>query len=176
MELALSEVGKLDYCIRECDQILSQPEGSDESYSTAQVMKGEALYIEKKYEECFDCMTSLLKKYPQEKRAGLVAQLHLGAVLFVKKDYQNAREEFQKVVDNYTDADNWPGKNHRGEAMLYLARTDLAEEKFENAGVIFEKTCRSYKKTKEGDKAKQYLQRYYPQIWENLRREEEFAQ
>jgi TolA-binding protein len=173
MELAGCGKGSFDDCITECDRILVIEGASDHCYSTASVMKGESLYLQKKYDECLKIMSGILIEYPHKKRPAMMAQLHIGAVYFVKKDYVNARKEFQKVIDNFTDADNWRKTNIRGNALVFLARVDMAEKKFKSAEKYFKQVYINYPDTKEANQAEKYLGRYYPQIWENIKRREE---
>lgn len=163
-----SGTGSLNDCIHECDRILWSDNATTETSATAMVMKGEALYLQYKYNESYAVMSELLQRYPDVRRPAMMAQLYLGAIHFVKKEYQQARQEFQKVLDNYTDADNWPGKNLRGQALLFLARIDLEEKNFNRAGAIFEEVYETYKNTKEGKKAKPYLVRHFPFLWQKI--------
>ena len=172
MELARSGCGSLDDCIHECNRILSADNATSETSATAMVMKGEALYLQYKYDESYAVMSELLQHYSGIRRPAMMAQLYLGAIHFVKKEYQQARQEFQKVLDNYTDADNWPGKNLRGQALLFLARTDLEEKNFARAGAIFEEVYKTYRNTKEGKKAKTYLIRHFPFLWQKINKTE----
>lgn len=131
-------------------------------------MKGEALYLQYKYNESYAVMSELLQRYPDVRRPAMMAQLYLGAIHFVKKRISASQTGVSKVLDNYTDAHNWPGKNLRGQALLFLARIDLEEKNFTRPGAIFEEVYETYKNTKEDKKAKTYLVRHFPFLWQKI--------
>ena len=82
MELALSENGSLENCIRECDTVLSIPGASDRTCATALQMKAEAFHFLKDYRTSIDLERKILKEYPDCKSMAMLANFYMGLSYF----------------------------------------------------------------------------------------------
>jgi len=169
MELARSEKGALADCISECDTVISIEGASEACVSTAMVMKGECYFLLNKYDECLTVMSLILNEYPHHRKAAMMAQTHIGSVYFARKDFIKARESFEKVIADFKDEDNWPHKNLRGLALLFLARMEMEEKNREKAFGYLEQIYRTWLDSGEANKAAIYIKRYYPEKWEILK-------
>jgi len=90
-------------------------------------------------------------------------------VYFARKDFIKARESFEKVIADFKDEDNWPHKNLRGLALLFLARMEMEEKNREKAFGYLEQIYRTWLDSGEANKAAIYIKRYYPEKWEILK-------
>jgi len=173
MELALSENGSLENCIRECDQVLAIPGASDRTCATALTMKGECLFLLNRYEECSGVMNEVLSDFSACRSPSMTALLHIGAIHFSGGHYEDADTAFSRVVEEFTDEDNWPGKNFRGQAMLFLGRLETARKNKQKAGDYFKQAYLEWPGSKVARTSAGYLQNYFPHLWERITREKE---
>jgi len=169
LELALSEKGSLDDCISQCNHVLSMGNATEECRATAMTMKGESLFLQMKYPECLAVMNQIVSQYPSQRRACMMAQSHIGAIYFDQGDFIKSRKIFQDLVQNYTDQDNWPYKNLRGNAILFLARMEMAEKNKDKACDYLQQVWKTWPGSPEAEKASIYLKRYYQEQWEIIK-------
>ena len=129
MELALSENGSLENCIRECDQVLAIPGASDRTCATALQMKAEAFHFLKDYKASIDLERKILEEYPDCKSMAMLANFYMGLSYFQINDPYRAQNSFEKVVKDFSDNDNLPGNDLRFASKLYMAQALIRMEK-----------------------------------------------
>ena len=97
----------------------------------------------------------LIKKYSHSQLRGK-AQIILGTIYLIKKDYSKAREEFGLVKKNYPDAITF-----NSEALSAIARSYEIENNWPKALETYRKLIKEYPKTVIGFSIPIYIARYY---------------
>ncbi len=157
LEQAYDQKTSYEAAIAECDKVLAMTNGRAEEYATAWLMKAEALYHLKRYQESLTCTTSVLNDYFFFRHQCLMAQFYTALCHFALQNWDTASTAFHSVIDDYTDEDNWPYNNLRATALLYLARIALRTNEVNDATQYLQDIVRLYPESKDAGKAKALL-------------------
>lgn len=106
------------------------------------------------YQRAIDKASKLLELYPKSKYAD-DAHFLLGKCFYYQQDYFSARRQFIEIQSNY------PKSSFLAEATLWLAKTDLSLDLFEESGAILNRLVRQKIPNAIKGEAYYFLGKYY---------------
>lgn len=159
LEQAYEGKASYDQAIAECEKVLSYKNANEEEIATAKLMKAESQYLKKLYLDCRALCQEIIDRHFLYRRPCMLAQYHLGCIHFVKKDYEQAKESFEELISNFTDEDNWPGRNLVGMSLYYKAQVLMKQRKFDEAKDVLKQIIQRYPQSKVSDMSQKILDR-----------------